>query len=484
MLTSVTACTQEKTGDFLLTSSTSSKTQRIPFFTKQKDFIYVDKETLVPFSNQKFKSASHYTPTGFAVVENEKGEYAVIDNQEKIVLDFSTSILTLEIVQGLTFYRKDREYEKKMPLWKWDWNLMGGGIKKEQTYHQIEIGILETKQLLLEKDLPYLNDNFYLNFSVVDDNHLFWEGTIYEIKKNRLYKVEQNIVELLDNKRFIKASGQAFQLYQFKQKKAIHSELIGTDKISIQFEDETLLLTEINKDRYAPEVPKLLLDSKTLAIYPFPKYEKVFPKRITKATASQIEFIKNTSLVYSIADSPYFLLGVFNYDHAVWAYDWLYMDTQGQVVDTIDTYNFKVVDQVGNLVWPNRKMILPDTAIADTWKFGKINTYTGKQDVYLIRIEGENKKRMTGLWNRKEQKWEIKPEYQEIVVLDAERQRYALQKEEEGLYRLYDNSIQKNIGSKAYQAINSEGLVRVKQTEETAIYYYIDIYSGKEYKEN
>ncbi|WP_413512479.1 hypothetical protein [Myroides odoratus] len=483
MLTSVTACTQEKTGHFSAVSSKTKQINRIPFFTKQQLFIYVDKETLEPFSNQKFKSASVYTPTGFAIVENEKGEYAVVDDQEKIVLDFSESILNLEVVQGLTFYRKDLEYEKKMPIWKWDWNLMGGGIKKEQTYHKIEIGVLETKQLLLERDLPYLNDNLYLNFSVVDDNHLFWEGTIYEIKKKRLYKVEQNIAELLDNNRFIKASGQVFQLCEMNQKKALHNALTGTDQISIEFEEGTLLLTEINKDRYAPEVPKLLLNTKTQDIYPFPNYDKAFPKKINQATASQIDFIKKTSLIYSIANSPYFLLGVFNYNHTIWAYDWLYIDTQGQVVDAIDTYNFKVVDQVGNLVWPDRKMILPDQFIADTWKIGKINSYTGMQDVYFIRIEDENQKTKMGLWNSKTKRWEIKPEYYAISVLDAEKQLYALQKEEEGLYQLYDNASQKNIGLHVYQAINSDGLVRVKQSEETAIYYYIDIYSGKEYKE-
>lgn len=483
MLTSVTACTQEKTGHFSVVSSKTKQINRIPFFTKQQLFMYVDKETLEPFSNQKFKSASVYTSTGFAVVENEKGEYAVVDDQEKIVLDFSESILNLEVVQGLTFYRKDFEYEKKMPIWKWDWNLMGGGIKKEQTYHKIEIGVLETKQLLLERDLPYLNDNLYLNFSVVDDNHLFWEGTIYEIKKNRLYKVEKNITELLENKRYIKASGQEFQLYQFNQKKAIYRGLTGTDQISIQWGEETLLLDEINKERYRPEVPKNLRNEESHTVYLFPQYEKVFPKKITKATESQIDFIKKTSLVYSIADSPYFLLGVFNYDHAVWAYDWLYIDIHGQVVDAIDAYNFKVVDQVGNLIWPDRKMILPDQFIADTWKIGKINSYTGMQDVYFIRIEDENQKTKMGLWNSKTKRWEIKPEYYAISVLDAEKQRYALQKEEEGLYKLYDNASQKNIGLHVYQTINSDGLVRVKQSEETAIYYYIDIYSGKEYKE-
>jgi hypothetical protein len=206
-------------------------------------------------------------------------------------------------------------------------------------------------------------------------------------------------------------------------------------------------------------------------------------KEITKATASQIEFIKKASLVYSITHSPYFLLGVFNYDHEVWAFDWLYIDTKGNVTDSIDTYNFKVLDQVGNLVWPDRKMILPDPYVDKNWKFGKINSYTGMNDQYLIRIEDAKQVRTMGLWNSREKIWVIKPEYYTISVLDAEKQIYALQKEQDGLYTLYDHKNKKNKGSKAYQSINSDGLVNVKLSSGQTSYYYIDLDTGKEYKE-
>ncbi|MBL3547594.1 hypothetical protein [Chryseobacterium sp. KMC2] len=484
MLTSVTACTQERKDNSPWIPSKPKATHAIPFLTGQNDFVYVDKTSLKPVTNQKFRSASVFTATGFAVVGNGKNEYAVIDGNGKTVLDFSTSEINLNVVNGLTFYKRDIEYEKKMPVWKWDWNIMGSGIKKEQTYHKIEIGILESKQVLLHEDIPYLEDNYYLDFIAVDENHLFWNGTLYEIKKNGLSKIENNIAELLENKRFLKSSNVNFSMYELGQKKAIHSGLKGTETLSLQFGRETILLKDINKERYEPEIPKLLLDSKTNDVYPFPQYEKVFPKEIIKATASQIDFIKKTSLVYSITNSPYFLLGVFNYDHDIWAYDWLYIDTKGNVTDSIDTYSFKVLDQVGNMVWPDRKMILPTQFIDKNWKFGKINSYQGMNDTYFIRIEDEKKLRTMGLWNSKTKTWEIKPEYHDISVLDAEKQMYALQKEEDGLYILYDQKNKKNIGSKGYRSINSDGLVTVQLNSRENIYYYIDIYSGKEYKEN
>lgn len=483
MLASATACTQEKKDNLPLISSKTKTINNIPFLTKQNDFIYVDKRNLKPVSNQKYQSASRFTATGFAVVMNEKNEYAIIDDNGRTVLDFSAEEINVNVVNGLTFYKRDIEYEKKMPVWKWDWNIMGSGIKKEQTYHKIEIGILESKQILLHEDLPYLEDNYYLNFISVDENHIFWNGTLYEIKKNRLNKIENNIVEFLENKRFIKESNTNFSMYGLDQKKAIHSNLKGSETLSLILGKETIILKDINKERYQPEVPKLLADSKTNDVYPFPQYEKAFPKEIKKATASQIDFIKKTSLVYSITNSPYFLLGVFNYDHEVWSYDWLYIDTEGNVADTIGNYNFKVLDQVGNLVWPDRKMILPNQYVDKGWKFGKINSYMGMNDQYLVRIENEKQLRTMGLWNSLEKVWEIHPEYYNISVLDTEKQIYGLQKEQDGLYILFDCKRKQNIGSKAYQNINSDGLVTVKNSLGKTVYYYIDLYSGQEYKE-
>lgn len=484
LLTAMTACTQEKKAVRLPLYSNAKMTNAVPFLTKQNTYTYVDRTDLKPISERQYRRASLFTPTGFAVVVNDKYEYAVIDAKGAMVLDFSPNEIDLHSVNGLTFYKKEMEYEKKMPVWKWDWNIMGGGIKKEQTYRKIEVGMLEAGQVLLKQDRPYMEDNVYLNLVAVDDKHIYWDGGLYEIKKNGLRKIDYNIADMMQDKRFIKTSGAGVSMYGLDHKKAIRSNMVGVQSLAIRYGTETIMLEEVNKDRYEPEVPKLLVDRRSDDVYVFPQYEKAFPKEIKKATAAQLDFIKKTSLVYSINNSPYFLLGVFNYDHAVWAYDWLYLDTNGQVLDRLErTYNFRVLDQVGNLVWPDRKMILPEALNTEKWKFGKISSYTGMEDLYLIPIEDRQGIRTKGLWNGRTLAWEIAPEYQDVSVLDVDKGIYALQKEKEGGYRLYDNRTKQYIGSKAYEAIHSDGLVTLRSEAGGFNYYYIDIYTGKEYRE-
>lgn len=484
MLNSVMACTQEKNDNLSTINLNLKEITIVPFLTKQNEFIYVDKISFKPVINQHFQTATTFTPTGFAVVSNEKNEYAVVNETGEIIMNYSPYGIDLNVINGLTFYKKNLEYEKKMPFYKWDWNIMGSGIKKEQTYHKTEIGILESKQILLDKDIPYLEDNFYLNFIALDENHIFWNETLYQIKNKKLYKIETNIAELLENKKYLKNTNNSFSMYELNKKKPILNGLIGVDKMLILFNKDKIVLNDINKERFAPEVPKTLLDSKN-NVYPFPQYDKVFPQKIKKATTAQIDFLRKTTLIYSINNSPYFLLGIFNYDHNVWAYDWLYVDVEGNMLDALEsTYNFKVLDQVGNLVWPDRKMIFPDELNTEKWKFGKINSYEGMHNLYIIPIENKKEIRTKGLWNSHTKAWEIKPEYYNISVLDIEQGIYALQKEENGLFMLYDNKSKKMVSSKKYLAVNSNGLVSIKENDDETIYYYIDIYSGKEYKED
>lgn len=159
MLFAIVACTQERQGNKPVYTETKIVSV-VPFLTKRGDFVYVDRITLKPVHNRRYRSASVFTPSGFAVVGNDIDEYAIIDKNGDMVMDYADQEIDLNVVNGLTFYKKEIEYEKKMPFYKWDWNILGGGIKKDQTYHKTKIGIVETDQILLKKDVPYLENYF------------------------------------------------------------------------------------------------------------------------------------------------------------------------------------------------------------------------------------------------------------------------------------------------------------------------------------
>ncbi|MDR2221494.1 MAG: hypothetical protein LBE34_02030 [Flavobacteriaceae bacterium] len=485
MIVTITGTAQEKSDNKSMDSMVGKMDNSIPFLTKDNKYIYVDKITLAPIDGRKYKRASLYTSTGYAIVDSEQEKSIVIDTNGREALRFEDSSIELEIVNGLTFYKKNREYKKKMPFWRWEWNILGGGIKKEQTYQSVEIGVVETKQILLQKEIPRFGESYYLDVMKVDKDHVIWNETIYVIKNKHLKKKDSDIIAVLEGNRFIKEEKDSFSIYSLNEKKALQKGLQGCTPLPILFNGEIITLpVEINMQRYKIGLPKVLINNDTKAIYAFPKYDKVFPKEIKKATATQIDFIKKTSLVYSITNTPYFLLGVFNYDQDVWAYSWLYIDIEGNVLDTLNIDNFKVEDQFGYMVWPNKEMILPNQFINDDWKVGKMMYYGGSKELYKVTVNTKEKKGVYGMWNSKNQQWDIQPEYYSIRILDKERDIFALQQSEDSLYILYDNQKKQEIGVRPYSYINSEGMVQVRTEDGDLLSYYIDIYTGKEYKED
>ncbi|MDR2274266.1 MAG: hypothetical protein LBF27_25380 [Sphingobacterium sp.] len=473
----IMACAQESP-----IKTTAQSIHWIPMQTPDKQFIYVD-SALHRQLPQKFHRAEFFTPTGYAIVSNEQNQQALINSKGDFIEKYSDTDLGVQPLGQITLLMKRREYEKNLPFWKWDWNILGGGIKKTGTYAEIEIRVLETNQVLLDKDIPY-DENEY-NFAVyhLDDQHIVLNGNIYQLKGQRLKKLRTPIDMMLENGRYIPPAENNFAIYDIRLDQPILSNLIGVDKIDLLWNGQQLLLDSINQERYVPSVPKLLKDNNTGAIYAFPQYEKAFPKQIKQATAAQIAFLKEVSLVYSVNNSPYFILGRFNYDHDIWAYDWLYIDKDGNLLDEIKVRDFFILDQVGYLVWPDKQLLFTKTTLEKNWKTGKIKYVYQSEDLYLIDIKKGEQDPTKGLWNAGTKTWDLSPEFKYIEILDGKQQIFALQQEKDGPYTLYNNKTKQQIGTKSYHTINPSGLVQVKDGQHEDNYFYIDIYTGREYKE-
>lgn len=454
----------------------------IPYLTENKDFIYVDRDLKKQVDASFFK-ASPFLSTGYAIVEDKERKNAVIDSKGNLVVDYTDESIVLNVVGNLTLIKKVLDYDKKMPIWRWDWNILGSSIIKNKTYHKVDIRVLETNQIILSEDIPYDENSYSLNCELLDENHFILNDILYEVKNKRLKKIKSDIVYALDKGRYIPNSETKFSIYSTNSKKPLLSDLVGTNELHLIVNNQSLLLDSINLDRFSPIVPKLLKERKNGRVYVFPQYDKAFPSHINHANENQLGFLKEVSLVYSIHNSPYFILGRFNYDHDIWAYDWMYLDEQGNLLSEIMVKDFYMMDRVGYVVWPDKYMILSKKELEKDWKIGKIEYVYQSENLYIVEVKQEGKKTRKGIWNADTKEWGLDPSFTSIQFVDSKNQVFALQEEVDGEYYLYNYELKERIGVNSYNLIYSDGMVQVKTEGNEEVYFYIDMVTGKEYRD-
>ena len=454
----------------------------IPYLTHKGDYVYVDKnlERQIEYS---FAQAKPFLPTGYAIVWDGEGKNAVIDSKGNLVVDYTDESIVLNVVGNLTLIKKVLDYDKKMPIWKWDWNILGSSIIKNKTYHKVDIHVLETNQIILSEDVPYDENSYSLNYESLDENHFILNNILYEIKNKRLKKIKSDIVYGLDKGRYIPNSETKFSIYSTNSKKPLLSDLVGTNEFHLVVNNQSLLLDSINLDRYSPIVPKLLKERKNDKIYAFPQYDKAFPSHINQANENQLDFLKEVSLVYSINNSPYFILGRFNYDHDVWAYDWMYLDEQGNLLSEVKVKDFYMMDQIGYVIWPDKYMILSKEELEKDWKIGKIEYVYQSENLYIVDTKLNEEKSKKGVWNADTKEWVLAPLYFSIRILDSVNQTLAIQEHEGENFFVYSYKEKRAVTSAKYVTIYSSGMVMVKKEIDKDVYFYIDLLTGKEYRD-
>lgn len=128
-------------------------------------------------------------------------------------------------------------------------------------------------------------------------------------------------------------------------------------------------------------------------------------------------------------------------------------------------------------------MIISKNEVEKDYKIGNIFYVNNSEILFLVEVIDSEKKSKRGLWNSNTKSWEIEPQYQSIHVLDSKKGIFTLQKVEKGTYQLYNNKMKQQIGTSAYQWISSDGAVQVDQENQERLYFYIDIETGKEYRD-
>lgn len=135
------------------------------------------------------------------------------------------------------------------------------------------------------------------------------------------------------------------------------------------------------------------------------------------------------------------------------------------------------------MLWPDRKMLFGAIDMPKDWRVGKIKYVNASPEMYIVQVKKGEEKPTWGVWDTRRKDWTIEPSYRDVNLLNTTKQIFSLQQEEEGDYFLYDNLKKAPVGNKSYRSISSDGAVRVKSAEGNEEWYYIDILTGREYKE-
>lgn len=450
----------------------------IPYLTKDGTFNYVDKNLKTQIQDKYFR-ADVFTNTGYALVANSENKIAIINQKGKIIEPYTEANVEYKVANGLTFLLKETEYVKKLAIWNWDWNIMGGDIEKTENYVHVEIKILETGQILTNAKIPEDENRFSLYISTIDETHFVLNNVLYEVTKNKVNIVKKDIEKVFGDGRYIPSSEGKFEIWNAKNNQRLHENLEGTTTITVNIGNEIVTLENVNGSKYSGGFPNNLKNSVNGDIYTYPEFDKVFPKEILIKTDEQLATLKEMYMLYSVTNTPYFILSRFNHD--IHQYEWMYLDDKGNILTEIEAENFIITDRIGNIQWPEKSMIIPSKFIDSNWKIEKIKYRIDVTDLYKISLKNKkNKELKFGIWNRKTQSWEIDPTYNELYFLNNELQIMTLQAEKNGNFILYNNKTKKQIGQKSYKSIETNGLVEDLDGK----IYFIDLVTGKEYKED
>lgn len=456
----------------------------IPFLQKNGLFRYVD-EDLKPVIDKEFSLASKFSPKGYAFVYDKDFRQGIIDVKGNFIRDFSDKTYETYDLGTLTFIEESREYEKKLPVWKWDWNIMGSGIDKTATFSEVTISVLQTGQKIASKttNKDEYEEGISLDVSPLDDSHFVMNEKLYEIKGNKVKEIADKIYfTFTDDQVLVSEKNGNALFYSFDGKLKNTKELKPVKEISIQANGKTIVLDSLNETRYRqrPANATLLKDIKTNEIFPYPNFDKAFPVIFSNLSDGQVSFLNKVTLISSVNKTPYFILGTFNYDK--WKYDYKYVDAKGNFLPSIQAPDFFILGNVGEILWPESDQIISPTFIEEGYQVKKIKKVYGQDSLFFVQIEKNNVAKK-GLWNSKKQQWIIPAEFDDIGILDEQNLIVSLRMEKDEGYYLYDARNRKRITHKTYKSIFADGLITNRTGPNKEEKYYIDIFTGKEFKE-
>jgi len=451
--------------------------QLIPYLTQGGYYKYVN-SNLRAVIDSEFWDATLFSSTGYAQVYDPQKGTGIIDRQGDFVLAYQPKEVELSVTHNITLVRKIRKYSNNLRFWDWDYNIFSG-LNQDVKRKEIEISVLETGQVLYAKKMGIDNDEPDIHVDSINSTHFLLNNNLYRIQNKRLRLMDNNILSNLQDNRLIKENKNSFTIYSLDKKSKL--KLSGTSEIPLSINGRDTVLKIESQERFPPRIPRLLKDQRTGAIYSYPKYDKKFPTEIFTDNPAERQFLNEVSLIASVDQSPYFILAKF--DYTLRKYIYRYIDDTGHFHREISVPHFLIVDQLNSIIWPDSKEFIPDSAIEKDWAIKRLYRNSMTENLYTIQLHKNDKELKKGLWNSQLKKWELHPQYAEIMILDLDKRIFALKDSGATDYYLFNGISQKPVNNKKYKYMYYNHLVTPLSADKPAKSYYINIYTGQEYKE-
>lgn len=289
-----------------------------PYLTKNGLYGYADSQMKLPIP-ARYKSASTFTKTGFAVVSYDNYRFGVINRLGETVILLNYKTVSLRVVGEHTLACTELPYTNSLRFWEWRfwpgfWNPRDKRlfVTKVNRSH-LRITVLENGQQIYSNRVGETYSH-YFNIELLDEKHFIHEGVLYELNDSCFIIRAKHIFGQLDGDLLLQQVGNDFLLINQQGKSVAKSRYHYQDNLQYRIDKQRYRKNLLVKDDYQFRVARVFSDENGKQ-YVFPDFDKPFPTNVSlqvNNTLAADTLISKAAVVGSITGTNRFIFQWYN----------------------------------------------------------------------------------------------------------------------------------------------------------------------------
>lgn len=483
---------------FFLSASMNAQTniqdrKLFPWRGSKGMFGYCTKEGKVIIMPQ-YISASPFV-NDYAIVQKQE-MYGVIDRNGKEILPFQYKMIELKGITNATTIAITRiPYNAWWKLGRWrfwpGFSMMGTSHDKrlfdtKVPMMQWELVHLEQEKIFAGKavDPGTSQTPFSLYDFRINDHHMLINETLYTITPKGIKKTADDIFCVTDDYTLLQQKGKRFVKIDWNAKPVDSKTFEKTSRLSAVTGGREVTTGNFTFDFSATPTTYCFADEKGKQ-YVFPNFTHPFPGHIEPypdAGFTADSILITAMQIIAAPATGHFLI----YGHKAGKRHFFMLDKYGNwETDVHQLQGFTVEGVSGETEFPTAGQLDIGRPLPDGFSVTSFYKASGLIHCYLIKGTYENDDETLsryGIYDNHQKKWKLQPRYASLHPLDEDEEFWAYQLEIHGLWGVINIQNKDIVIPPKYEAINPDG--RVFQTlDKKRIYFYIDVRTGKEYRE-